>query len=181
MSNMMDTLLADQRRIEERRAAPTHPEPPVSRAERIIAAGHAARTAYRCRHPDADTAMVFGAQIGYLHGEVRRLCAEAERLNIERDKDLEYIEVTHADLACDVTVGVTYEPGSPARITSASYFERTGDPGDPGDPEELDVVEVWVNGVEISAVLSEQVRERLADNALEKLHAIQAKAREGDF
>ena len=177
MSTLMNTLLQDQRRIEDRR---TPPAVPVTRAERIIAAGHAQRTAYRQRFPDADTAMVYGEQIGYLHGEVKRLCNEAEAMTIERDKDLEYIEVTHPDIASDVTVGVTYEPGSPARITSARYFSETGDPGDPGEPEYIEVNEVWVNGVEIAAVLNQHVLDQLSDYALEKIHAIQAKAREGD-
>lgn len=178
MGNLMNTLLLDQRRIEDRR---TPPQPPVSRAARIIAAGHAERTSYRHRFPNADTAMVFGSQVGYLHGEIQRLCAEAEALTFERDKDLLYFEVTCDELGRDVWAGILYEPGSAERITSARYFSETGDPGDPGAPEYFELQEVWANGVDIAPVLLERVSEQILQSAVNALHAQQAKDREGGF
>lgn len=179
MSNLMNTLLQDQRRSEDRSTPPT---PIVSRSERIIAAGHAQRTAYRHRNPDADTSMVYGAQVGYLHGEIKRLCGKIDALMYyERDADLLYFEVTCEELGCDVWAGVNYEPGSPERITSAAYFEKTGDPGDPGESEETELMEVWANGIDIAAVLIERVSEQILQSAIDQMRARQAKAREGDY
>lgn len=174
----MDILLEDQRKIEQRKAAP--PPVQITRADRIIAEGDARRMSYRKLNPSADTAMVYGAQVGYLHAKVRMLDAETEALNVVPDANLEYIEVGCDELGCDVTVGFSYEPGSPASITSALYFERTGDPGDPGYSEELEVQEVWANGVDIAAVLLERVSVQIATAALDKIHALQAKGREQD-
>ena len=178
MSTLLDVLLDDTQRLMERRSKPAPPAP-VSRADQIIAEGDRKRVAYRCMNPDADTAMVFGAQIGYLHAQVRILCAEAEALSITRDADLQYITVNCAALS-DVVVGFDYDAGSAPRITSARYFEQTGDPGDPGADEELTLSEAWVNGVELLAVLSESVIEQLEAAALAKIHAQQSKARETD-
>lgn len=79
MSAALDVLLADGQRLRERRAAP-QPEKPASRADALIAEGDKKRRDYRRDHPTADTAMVYGAQIGYLHGQVRILCNEIEAL-----------------------------------------------------------------------------------------------------
>lgn len=89
MSALMDTLLDDTRRQEH--AAERRDDGPIksvlrivepaTRADRIIAAGNLARTKYRALHYTADTAMVYGEQIGYLHGEVHRLCNELEALS----------------------------------------------------------------------------------------------------
>lgn len=177
MSAMMETLLADQRRIEGKASAPA---PKFGRADRIISEGHAKRIAYRQRFPDADTVMVFGAQTGYLHGEIQRLCNEADALTFKRDADLLYFEVTCDELDRDVWAGISYYPGSPERITSAAYFERTGDPGDPGAAEEIELMEVWANGVDIASVLLERVAEQILQSAVNALHAQQAKEREAD-
>lgn len=82
MSALMEVLRLDGERLEERRAAPQLPRP-VNRADRIIADAHAARQQYRREHPDADTAMVFSFQVGYLNGMVRALCAELDALRGE--------------------------------------------------------------------------------------------------
>ena len=86
MSALMDTLLDDTRRQEH--AAERRDDGPIksvlrivepaTRADRIIAAGDAARVKYRALHYTADSAMVYGEQIGHLHSEVRRLCNEIE-------------------------------------------------------------------------------------------------------
>ena len=177
MSAVMEILLADQRRMEALRDVT--PSSPPSRADRLIAEGERRRLAYRSLSPNADAGMVYGAQIGYLHAQVRILCAEAEALSITRDADLQYITVDCAALS-DVVVGFDYDAGSAPRITSARYFEQTGDPGDPGADEELTLSEAWVNGVELLAVLSESVIEQLEAAALAKIHAQQSKARETD-
>lgn len=79
MSELMDVLLADGQRIPERRTAPP-PDRPATRDDAIIAAGDKIRRDYRRDHPTADTAMVYSAQIGYLHGQIRILCAELDAL-----------------------------------------------------------------------------------------------------
>lgn len=153
---------------------------PITRAERIIASGHGRRVAFGKLNPSADTAMVYGAQIGYLHGEVQRLCAELESFNIVRDPDLGYCTVCCDELGADVLVGYSYEPGSPERITSGAYYERTGDPGDPGDPESIEVMEVWCNGMDIAGAILERVAEQLSASALDKVHADQEYQRDSD-
>lgn len=178
MGDMMHTLYADQQRM-ERRATPV-PLVPATRAEQIIAEGYRKRHAFRCAQPNADTGMVNGVQVGHLHGEVTRLCNELESFNITRNPDLHYESVYCSALDCDVDAGFNYEAGSPERITSAQYFERTGDPGDPGEAESLELMECWVNGANIIGGISETASEQIADAALEKYHARQAKARELD-
>lgn len=173
MSQLLDVLLGDTQRLIERRTKPTPPVP-VSRADKIIAEGDRRRLAYRCLHPDADTTMVFGVQVGYLHGEIRRLCNEAEALNIKRDSELQYVTVTCGDIAGEVIVGFTYEAGEDSQTSGPpeNCYE--------GSPEELEVCEAWVNGVELSAALSESVLDTINAATLERVHQAQAKAREWD-
>jgi len=165
MSAVMDTLLADQRRMEDQRNVV--PSIPPSRADQLIAEGDRRRLAYRCMNPKADTAMVYGTQVGYLHAQIRILCAEAEALAITRHADLQYVTIDCAALS-DVVVGYDYDAG------------RLAVPGDPGADEELTLSEAWVNGAELLAVLSDQVKEQLEAATLAKIHAKQAKARETD-
>ena len=172
MSQLLDVLLDDTQRLLERRTKPAPPVP-AKRDDQIIAEGDRKRVAYRCANPNADTAMVFGAQIGYLHGMVRKLCSEAEALTIRRDPKLVYDTVSTVDIP-EAIVGYTYTPGEDA--------QTLGPPENchEGSPEELEVCEVWINGVELSAVLRDEVREQIEAATLEKAHQREAKAREWD-
>ena len=172
MSTLLDVLLDDTQRLMERRSKPAPPAP-VSRADQIIAEGDRKRVAYRCMNPDADTAMVFGAQIGYLHGKVRDLCHEAEALTIKRDKNLQYDTVSTADIP-EAIVGYTYTPGEDA--------QTWGPPENchEGSPEELEISEVWINGVELSGALKDEVLEQIEAATLKRAHQRQDKGREWD-
>ena len=172
MSHFMDVLLADGQRLQERRVAPP-PNMPATRADKIIAEGDRKRLAYRAQNLTADTAMVYGAQIGHLHGYIRRLCDELEALAIKRDPGLQYVTVSCAEID-ECIVGCTYTPGEDAQIS--------GPPEDchEGSPEELEVCEVWVNGLEVSAGLKDEALEQISDAALQKVHRLQEEAREAD-
>lgn len=172
MSQLLDVLLTDTQRLLERRTKPAPPAP-VSRADQIISEGDRRRVAYRCAHPNADTAMTFGAQIGYLHGMVRKLVDEADALNIKRDTKLMYDTVSCDDIP-EAIVGYTYTPGEDA--------QTWGPPENchEGSPEELEISEVWINGVELSAVLRDSVLEQIEEATLERAHQRQDKGREWD-
>jgi hypothetical protein len=172
MSELLDVLLTDTQRLLERRTKPAPPVP-ASRADQIIAEGDRKRVAYRCVNPDADTAMIFGAQIGYLHGMVRKLVAECDTLNIRRDPKLVYDTVSCADIP-ECIVGYSYTPGEDA--------QTWGPPENchEGSPEELEISEVWCNGLELSAALRDEVLAQIEAATLERVHQLQAKAREWD-
>lgn len=172
MSQLLDVLLNDTQRLLERRARPA-PPPPVSRADQIIAEGDRKRVAYRCMNPTADTAMVYGAQIGYLHAQVRILANECDALNIKRDPKLQYVSVSCAEIA-ECIVGCTYTPGEDA--------QTWGPPENchEGSPEELEISEVWANGLELSAALRDDVLAQIEAATLERIHQLQAKGREWD-
>ena len=166
MSQLMDVLLEDRRMIEARPATATYT--PKSRADRIIAQGDHIRCAYRATHPAADWAMINGAQIGFLHGQVRMLCNECDASIFRRDPKLLYVDVAVAGIDADCTVGCTYSPGYPA--------QPFGPPEDccEGVPEELELCEVWVNGVNLASVLSEEALDDIVAAALESIQATMA-------
>lgn len=170
MSQLLDVLLDDCRRMLDQRAK-LAPVVPPSRADRIIAEGERKRTAYRALNPNADAAMVYGAQIGHLHGEVRRLCNEAEELVIRRNPHLRY-EPMGLDELGDVWVGFTYRPGEDSRTWGPPELCYEG------WPEELELCEVWVNGREICAALSEAITGRISSSLLERVRLLDAKGRE---
>jgi len=114
-------------------------------------------------------------QVLRLMGDLAELRAESERVDI--DKDLEYVELRDDDLG-DVTVGIEYEAKVAAHVTSASTFERTGDPGDPGSGEVCEVVECWFRGADIAHVLTQSTVDRLATKAAEKMRLLGEEAAE---
>lgn len=172
MSQLLDVLLTDTQRLLERRSKPAPPAP-VSRADQIIAEGDRKRVAYRCMNPDADTAMIYGAQIGYLHGMVRELVDEADALTIRRDPKLVYDTVSTDDIP-EAIVGYSYTPGEDA--------QTWGPPENchEGSPEEFEISEVWINGAELSAVLRDSVLEQIEAKTLERAREREAKGREWD-
>lgn len=173
MSQLLDVLLDDTRRLLERRARPAPPAP-APRADQIISEGDRRRVAYRCANPTADTAMVCGAQVGYLHAQIRMLCNEADALTIRRDPALQYVTVACHALNADVIVGCGYTPGEAA--------QTWGPPENchEGSPEELEISEVWANGLELSAGLRDDALEQIEEATLERIHQLQAKGRERD-
>ena len=166
MSHLMEILLEDRRLSEARPATATYT--PASRADKLIAAGEHKRTAYRAAHPAADSAMVFGAQVGYLHGQVRKLCNECDMTSFPRDAKLLYVDVTHPEIEAVLTVGCTYSPGKTA--------QPFGPPEDccEGEPEELEMCEIWVNGLNLAAVLSKKVTEEIEIDAFGVIQAAMA-------
>ena len=167
MSDLLDVLLADGQRIGERRACPP-PNKPATRADHIIAEGDRKRVAYRALNPDADTAMVFGAQVGYLHGQIQALDAELSTFCAVRDPALCYLTMRLPDVNAAVTVGYTYDPGSPASPTSAHTYVTTGDPGDPGEADEACIREVWLNGVDIGVLLCDETADAIEAEVLKR-------------
>ena len=138
--------------LRRRRADRIDPPPVVSRAEKIVAEGDAKRVAYRNAHPGADAAMVFGAQVGHLHDEIRRLCAELDR----------YADTVSAGLECmdvetsigTVVVGYAYLPDEPD-----------------GGASQVEVREVWCNGFDLHAWVPGDELDRIGDQVLERHEA----------
>ena len=163
MSQLLDVLLEDRRMIEARPATATYT--PASRADKIIAEGEHARLVYRAKHPLADWGMISGAQVGFLHGQIRLLADECNRLIFRHDAKLLYVDVTIAAIGAVCTVGCTYSPGEPA--------QPFGSPEDccEGQPAELELFEVWIGGVNLAVVLSEEVLDTISNAALEKHEA----------
>ena len=167
MSDLLDVLLSDGQRISERRTAPP-PAQPATRADQIIAEGDRKRVAYRALNPDADTAMVYGAQVGYLHGQIQALDAELSTFCAVRDPALCYLTLRLPDVNAAVTVGYTYDPGSPARPTSAHTYVTTGDPG---EADEACIREVWLNGVDIAVLLCDETADAIEAEVLKRARA----------
>ncbi len=167
MSDLLDVLLSDGQRISERRAAPP-PAQPANRADQIIAEGDRRRCEYRRLNPTADTAMVYGAQVGYLNAQVRILDAELSTYVAVRNPALAYLTLRLAAVNAAVTVGYTYLPELPARVTSAHQYAT---PEDPGEAEELSIEQVWLNGVNIAALLCEEVQDSITAEVLKRVRA----------
>ena len=142
MSALLDQLLEDTRRMEVAASRKNDGliksvlriAEPVTRADKIIAAGNAERVQYRAKNPTADSAMVYGAQIGHLHGEVRRLCAELEQ----------FTNAMPVCVPCSIEIRANADIGS--AIVTCGY--ESGSDGD-------NLVGVWLRGVEITQVLSD--------------------------
>ena len=166
MSQLLDVLLEDRRMIEARPATATYT--PASRADKIIAQGDHARHVHRARHPLADWAEINGAQVGFLHSQIRLLADECDGLIFRHDAKLLYVTVSIASIDADLTVGCTYSPGYPA--------QPFGPPEDccEGQPAELELFEVWIGGVNLAMVLSEEVLDTISNAALEKHEAAMA-------
>ena len=167
MSDLLDVLLSDGQRIGERRTAPP-PAQPATRADQIIAEGDRRRLAYRRLNPSADSAMVYGAQVGYLHGQIQALDAELSTFCAVRDPALCYLTMRLPDVNAAVTVGYTYDPGSPASPTSAYTYATTGDPGDPGEADEACIREVWLNGVNVAVLLNDETQDAIEAEVLKR-------------
>lgn len=168
MNNFTHILAADAQAI-ERRASP----PPVvyaTPAAKIVAEGERKRREYRTAHSTADSAMIYGAQVGYLHGMIVELCNKLANFDPKRDTNLLYAEVYCDELGCDVLAGYTYSPGEDA--------QTSGPPENchEGSPEELELCEVWVDGTDIAAVILERVAEQLTAAALAHMHDEQESA-----
>ncbi len=173
MLNLLDVPLANGQRLQERRACPP-PNMPATRADQIIAEGDRRRCEYRRLNPNADTAMVYGTQVGYLHAQVRILANEADELNIRRNPKLRYEPVNCTALDAQVFVGFTYTPGEDAKTYGPPELCHDG------SPDCLEVAEVWANGLEVSAALREDVTEQISDALLERVRLLDAKGREFD-
>lgn len=175
MSDLLDVLLSDGQRIGERRTAPP-PNKPATRADQIIAEGDRRRCEYRRLNPTADTAMVYGAQVGYLNGQIQALDAELSTFCAVRDPALCYLTMRLPEVNAAVTVGYTYDPGAPASPTSAHTYVTTGDPGDPGEAEELSIGEVWLNGVNVAPLLCDEVQDSITAEVLKRARAAEVSA-----
>lgn len=162
MSALMDTLLDDTRRQEcaaERRddgpiKSVLRIVEPATRADRIIAAGNAARVRFRSTHYTADSAMVYGAQVGHLHGEVRVLCNELDAMSNptaapagEKGK--------HIDVRANADLG-----GALVRC----FYDRDGD-----------LMAVFLRGVDLTLALSADAMKAL-EQAMRDEAAIYAEA-----
>ena len=170
MSHLMDILLEDRRLSEDRPATAT--QTPVSRADLIIAEGEHKRTAYRAAHPAADSAMIYGSQIGYLNAQVRMLADECDAMNFRRNPELEYLEVPCAKIGFTFVVGFDYSRAVPANLS--------GPPEDctEGEPEKLDVFEVRLSGVDLMPVLSVFGYADIEEATLKHIHDRQSETNE---
>lgn len=174
MSALLESLLTPGQRAQaamadqpSRRAVDRVAPPPVpSRADKIIKAGDDARREFRDRHPGADQAMVYGAQVGHLHAMVRELCNELEMFKDTVASGLESMEVEASVGA--LTVGYTYEAEIPDRITSARHLELTGDPGHPGSAASVNIEQVLCNGVDLYRWVPGDELDKIADEVLER-------------
>lgn len=139
MSTMLDTLLADTRRIEVAATrcydgsikSVLRVIAPATRADKIIAAGNAERVKYRAANYAADTAMIYGQQIGFLHGEVRRLCDELDAMRNPEDapasEPWEHIDVrANADMG-GALVRCFYDRDGDLMAVFLAGFELTRD------------------------------------------------------
>ena len=99
-------------------------------------------------------------QSGRHVGMAAASAAHAGLCEFPHDPDLTYLEVVSPDIADSVTVGFLYEPG------------------DPGKSEYLEVMEVWLRGVDIANVLTDAANEKIAEAVLAQVHQQQADAKE---
>ena len=102
-------------------------------------------------------------QSGRHVGMAAASAAHAGLCEFPHDPDLTYLEVVSPDIADSVTVGFSYDPG---------------DPGDPGAPEDLEVMEVWLRGVDIANVMTDEANEKIAEGVLVQVHQQQSAAKE---
>jgi hypothetical protein len=77
-----------------------------------------------------------------------------------RDGDMTWIEISH-DVG-ELEVGFEYQRGE------EPVFNLDSPMCGPGTASDIEIVEVWVNGAEIKAVMSDDAIEALGNDVLEK-------------
>ena len=75
-----------------------------------------------------------------------------------------YVPVCHPDLVVECIIGGIYTKGEDAQTFGPS------EDWSKGYPDELELMECWINGAEVSALLSEAVLDELEVAALDQVH-----------
>lgn len=164
MSTVLDTGLDAERmasvrewdqKLLRRAVDKIEPPPVLSRDDQIIAAGHAKRKAFRTDNPGAAWLDGTSEQIGYLHGEIRRLCNELQRYADTVSPGLDRMDV-------ETSIGTV--------VVGYAYLPEDED----GGSSQVEVREVWVNGVDLHAWVPGDELDRIADEVLAKHEADEA-------
>ena len=97
--------------------------------------------------------------IGLLQGEIRLLCNSLDEYTAKISPTLEYADVRIDDLRAFMTIGFNYSPWRPG-----SEYE-------PAEPEEIELIEFWLNGVDIGPLMPADAVTRIADSLLTTIRA----------
>ena len=144
----------------------------TQRADRIIADAKREYTDYRRSHPYALATLAYDLQVGFLNAEVRKLCDELGPMNFQRNVTLDYIDVQLPGDGCAFVGGFEYARAVPAKMSGPP------EDCDESEPESLEMFEVRLSGVDITALLSTAALEDFENATLERIHQQQAEARD---
>lgn len=149
-------------------------DPSMVKARGICDVAERQASAMAARMGTADRASILQLELGMLAAQVANLCGQLKAFDPTYSTGLSYVDVTLAELDCDVTVGFEYE------AAEAAIYDVDHPGCGPGCEASVTVAEVWLNGADIATALMQSCIDQLTQAVWDKQADQLNDARESD-